>query len=58
MSKESPQIVFTPILRFFAWEHLPEHLKAISRPFCELAEHMAATCAPSAELSAGLRSEL
>jgi len=26
-----------PILQFFAYEHLPEHLKAVSRPFGELA---------------------
>jgi len=44
-----------PILKFFAWGHLPEHLQRISRPFGELAEQMAASCEPSAELSAGLR---
>lgn len=27
-----------PMLRFFAWEHLPEHLQVASKPFCELAE--------------------
>jgi hypothetical protein len=25
------------ILQFFAYEHLPAHLQAVSRPFCELA---------------------
>lgn len=25
------------ILQFFAYEHLPSHLQAVSRPFCELA---------------------
>lgn len=25
------------ILQFFAYEHLPPHLQAVSRPFCELA---------------------
>lgn len=26
-----------PILQFFAYGHLPSHLAAISRPFCDLA---------------------
>lgn len=26
-----------PMLQFFAYAHLPPHLAAISRPFCELA---------------------
>lgn len=25
------------ILQFFSYDHLPEHLRAVSRPFCELA---------------------
>lgn len=25
------------IMQFFAYEHLPPHLQAVSRPFCELA---------------------
>lgn len=25
------------ILQFFAYEHLPAHLQAVSKPFCELA---------------------
>lgn len=25
------------IMQFFAYEHLPAHLQAVSRPFCELA---------------------
>jgi hypothetical protein len=25
------------ILQFFAYEHLPPHLQAVSRPFCDLA---------------------
>lgn len=44
-----------PILRYFAYKHLPEKLQVVSRPFCELAEHMAQTLPPSAETSAGLR---
>ena len=26
-----------PILQFFAYDHLPAHLAAVSSPFCELA---------------------
>lgn len=44
-----------PILRFFAYEHLPPHLQAISRPACELAHTMAQSLPPCAETSAGLR---
>ena len=43
------------ILRYFAWQHLPERLQAVSRPFGELAEHMADTLPGGPELTAGLR---
>lgn len=26
------------IMQFFAYKHLPPHLQAVSKPFCELAE--------------------
>jgi hypothetical protein len=26
-----------PILQFFAFKHLPPHLRAVSKPFCDLA---------------------
>lgn len=29
------------VLKFFAYEHLPEHLQTASKPFCELAEMIA-----------------
>jgi hypothetical protein len=44
-----------PILKYFAYEHLPAKLQVISKPFGELAQLMAATLPPSAETSAGLR---
>lgn len=28
------------ILQFFAYDHLPDHLKEISKPFCDLAHAM------------------
>lgn len=44
-----------PILRFFEFEHLPEHLREVSRPFCELARKMAADLPSNAETSICLR---
>lgn len=29
------------ILQYFEYQHLPEHLQAVSRPFCELAGNLA-----------------
>lgn len=44
-----------PILRFFAYEHLPPHMQAISKPLHDLAHSMATTLPPSAETTVGLR---
>ena len=44
-----------PILRFFAYSHLPPHLQAVSKPIGELAELMASTLPPGAETTVGLR---
>ncbi len=44
-----------PILKYFKFEHLPEHLKEISRPFSEMAHQMVATLPRNPERSAGLR---
>lgn len=48
-------VAMYPILAFFAFEHLPEPLQEVSRPFCELAVTMAETLPQTAETSAGLR---
>lgn len=45
----------SPILRFFAYDHLPAHLQAISKPFADLAQQIEDSAPPSAEKSAGLR---
>lgn len=29
------------LLKFFTYSHLPERLQAMSKPFCELAHHVA-----------------
>lgn len=43
------------LLQFFTFEHLPEHLQAVSRPFCELARDVTETLPPGSELDACLR---
>lgn len=43
------------ILRWFRYAHLPEQLQHVSRPFGNLAEHLAATTTPCAELTVALR---
>jgi hypothetical protein len=45
----------SPILKYFAYQQLPEKLQSISRPICELAHQMDAAIPDSAEKSAGLR---
>lgn len=43
------------LARFFEYEHLPEHLQAVSRPCGELAKQMIAALPDGPELTAGLR---
>lgn len=43
------------ILKFFKWDHLPAKLQAISKPFGELAEHIAATLPAGPERTVALR---
>jgi len=43
------------MLQFFAYEHLPAHLQAVSRPFGDLARHMVRSLPMNAERTAGLR---
>lgn len=52
MSARHPAI--EELLRFFAYEHLPQVLQDVSRPFADLAQHVAA--GPSnAETTTALR---
>ena len=46
-----------PILKFFAYSHLPERLRKVSEPCATLASAMVAYLPPSAELTAGLRKQ-
>ena len=44
------------ILKFFEYEHLPLHMRAASKPFCDLAYEVAwMETEHGAELTAGLR---
>lgn len=44
-----------PIMRYFEFSHLPQHLQAVSKPIGELASQIDLTIPDSAEKSAGLR---
>ena len=44
-----------PIMKFFAYSHLPEKLQGVSRPFSELADHIVATLPRCAERTVALR---
>lgn len=43
------------IMQYFTYSHLPEHLQAASKPFCDLAEHIEVTMAESEEKTISLR---
>lgn len=45
----------TPILRYFAYQHLPEKLQEISKPLCDLAYTLDNIIPSGPEKSAGLR---
>ena len=44
-----------PILQFFSYEHLPEKLKAVSKPFCDLADVIVDTLPRNPERTVALR---
>jgi len=44
-----------PIMKFFEFKHLPEHLQIVSRPFCDLAQEMHALLTDGAEKKWTLR---
>ena len=44
-----------PILKFFKFDHLPEHLRKVSEPFRELAEHLEENLPGGPEKSVALR---
>ena len=44
-----------PIMQYFAYAHLPEHLQAVSRPFGELAEWITSNLPRNPERTVALR---
>jgi len=44
-----------PIQQYFAYQHLPPHLQAVSKPFGEIAEMVVQTLPRNAERSVALR---
>ena len=45
----------SPIMKYFAYQHLPAHLQEVSKPIGDLATLMDESLTDSAEESAGLR---
>ncbi|CAM4007045.1 hypothetical protein CXX89_000568 [Escherichia coli] len=45
----------SPIMKYFAYQHLPAHLQEVSKPIGDLATLMDETLPDGAEKSAGLR---
>jgi hypothetical protein len=45
----------SPIMKYFNYEHLPEHLQQVSKPIGDLARDMDESLPDGAEKSAGLR---
>lgn len=43
------------LLQFFAYQHLPANLQAVSKPFCELAHQIATTLPNNPETTTALR---
>jgi hypothetical protein len=52
---EQAQQPSDPIMQFFSHAHLPMPLAGVSRPFCELAEHICAALPRNAERTVALR---
>lgn len=55
MSPEAPAQPVEPIMQFFAHEHLPPHLAAVSKPFGDLAGEMLVKLPRNAERTVALR---
>lgn len=43
------------LLKYFKYDHLPQRLKLISKPFCELAEQMSAELPANEEREMAIR---
>mgnify|MGYP003575544709 CR=1 FL=1 len=57
-SNEAPKPIHpatAQVLKYFAYEHLPEPLQEISKPFCDLAYAMVLQLPESPEVTVGVR---
>jgi len=43
------------LLQFFSYEHLPPHLREVSKPFCDLAKQLEGTLPANPETTTALR---
>lgn len=43
------------LLQFFKYDHLPEHLQEVSKPFSELANNLAKSLPPNPETTTAIR---
>jgi hypothetical protein len=43
------------LLQFFKYDHLPQHLQEVSKPFCDLAMHLVETLPLNPETTVALR---
>lgn len=43
------------LLQFFSYQHLPPHLQAVSKPFGDMAQELAAVLPKNAESTTALR---
>lgn len=51
----NPELRQNALMKFFDYEHLPEHLQKVSKPFGDLAREMAETMGNNAEGITALR---
>lgn len=51
----SPRVSSEPMMRWFSYGHLPEHLQKVSRRFYELAATLCEELEPSPERTVALR---
>jgi hypothetical protein len=55
MAATTETVSKNPIMKYFAYEHLPTHLQVVSKPIGELAKQMDEMLPDGSEKSAGLR---
>ena len=48
-------VIDEPVLKFFTFEHLPQHLQDVSKPFSDLAATIVAECEAGPERTVALR---